>query len=421
MEDLSGKRQYAHEIHHRTDMSLFTKTIRAFSSVTDILELLTKSISRTKKAHHVSIFRAISEAAGYLCEDLKNYTRTLQNISTSYNVLYGYENEYFWHLLDKFVAEFGLVNKRLFQMPEGIEPGQDTQMHNLIKNMKKTFTPLMNIISTIENRKTSTQYYETIAGTFEESYTFFTGRREKSASFVKLELLLSGLNESLDTTYILSNPAECLNDTTGVWLGTLKLYTDLREREKEFASLHNEIDEFSQMINKQTCKKALDLTQLSDMDFYFESAEKLISDEKAFYLNVSQSYYNSTLPKQKVFEKINEQRIKSTIDQVEFVEKMFIGNVTTLLMNKLDKFEKELRDIYSSSLSLMDQLQGHYETTDMFNSLARNLQIFYNPKVDVDSYKFKYDSKSLWLPSHSIKDLIQVGGFSMNICISFNL
>ena len=407
MNDLPGKVQYAHEIHHRTDMSIFTKTIRAFTSVTDVLELLTKSISRTRKPHHEAIFRSISRAAGYLCEDLKNFTKTLQKMSTSYNVLYGYENKYIWDLLDKFVGEFGLFNKRLFQMPEGIEPGQDRQMHSLIKNMKKTFTPLLDIISTFENRETSTQYYAIIAGTFNESYKFFPGRRKNIASFVKLELLLSSLNESLDTSYVLANPTKWFNDTTGVWLGTLKLYKDLREREKEFASLHNEMDEFSQLIDNQTCNEALDLTQLSDMDFYFELAKVLISGEKAFYLNVSQSYYNSTLPKQKVFEIISEKKIKSTIDQVEFVEEMFIGNVTTLLVNLIDEFEKELLELYSSSLSLMDQLQDYYENTDMFNSLARNLQIFYNPQIDVDS--FHYENKSLWLPTHSIKDLRQVG------------
>ena len=417
MKDLSGKVQYAHEIHHRTDMSLYTKTIKAFTSVTDILELLKESISRTRKAHHVSIFRAISEAAGYLCEDLKDCTRTLQNISTSYNDLYGYENKYVWDLLIKFIAEFGLVNERLVQMPEGIETGQDRQMHSLIKNMKKTYTPLIDVISTINNRKTSTQYHGIIAGTFEESYNSIPGRKENS--FLELEVLLSSLNKSLDKTYILANRTKWLNETTGLWLGTWKLYNDLRERAKAFASLHNEIDEFSNMINKQTCNKVLDLsTQLSDMDLYFELAKELISGEKAFYLNVSQSYYESTLPKYMAFEMINGQKIKSTKERVEFVENLFIGNVSTALMYSIDEFEKELLDIYSSSLSLMDQLQGHYEKTDMFNSLARNLKIFHDPNIYVPNAEFYDKGKSVWFRTRSIKDLLQVGRFSRKNCPS---
>ena len=408
IKDLTGKVQYAHDIYHRTDMSLFTETIRAFSSVTDMLERLIESIARTRRADRVAKFNLISKAADYLCEDLKKYTRILQDSSTFYDVLYGHEDKYLWDLLDKFITEFGLVKEILFQMPDGIETGQDRQMHDLIKNMKKTITPLMDIISTIKNQTTSTQYYKHIDRMSKEIYNFFPDKREKSASFVKLELLLSSLNESLDTTYLLTHSTKWLNDTNEVWIGTWKLYNDLRKRAKKLPYLENKIEEFSQKINKQTCNKALILNQLSSMDYYFEVAMVQISEETAFYLNVSQSYYKSTLSKQKVSEMINKQKIKSTINKVEFVEKMFIGNVTTPLMNSIDEFEQELLEIYSSSLSLMDKLQGYYETTEMFNSLARDLRIFYNPKLDFEKYIIRNESRSLWLPSHSIKDLRQV-------------
>ena len=117
---LSSSMHYAHEIYHRTDMSLFTDTIKAFTSVSDTLEQFTETISigsqSPGKAHYLATSRALSQATAYLCRDLKYVTRSFQDIRSTYDALYGHQKKYLWNLLDRFVAEIGFVIEKLLQI-----------------------------------------------------------------------------------------------------------------------------------------------------------------------------------------------------------------------------------------------------------------------------------------------------------------
>ena len=408
---LSARMHYAREIYHRTDMRLFTQTIKAFTSVSDTLKKFTESISigsqSPGKARYLAISRALSRATEFLCVDLKNVARKFQGIRPTYDALYGHQKKYLWNLLDRFVAEIGFVIERLLQMPEGIENGEDKQIYSLIKNMKNTFIALMDVMSdtTDMRRKTLAKYFASVTG---NNFDLIPDRRENSTSFVKLRGLLTSLNEAFDTAKLTVNSTKWLNDTTRVLLATLQLYNDLREKAKELPGLLDEIDAFSQTLNEQTCNKGIDLIQSSGTDFNFEEANVLISGETAFYLNVSQSYYKSTHTKLRLSEVINKQRIKKTINKVELVEKMLIRNVTTPLLNRLDEFEKKLLQTYSTSLYLMDQLQDHYERPTILNTIARNLNVFLKPELDLKYYRFKHGFKTLWSTTHNLKDLRRV-------------
>ena len=416
---LSSSMHYAHEIYHRTDMSLFTDTIKAFTSVSDTLEEFTETISigsqSPGKAHYLATSRALSQATAYLCRDLKYVTRSFQDIRSTYDALYGHQKKYLWNLLDRFVAEIGFVIEKLLQMPEGIENGEDRQIYSLIKSMNNTFIAVMDVMSTATDtkRKTLAEYFANVIG---NNFDLIPDRRENSTSFVELKGLLISLNEAFDTAKFMVSSTKWFNDTTRELIATWRLYNDLREKAKKLPSLLDEIDEFSQTLNEQTCKKGIDLIQPNGTNFNFEEVKVLISGEKAFYLNASQSYYKSTVTKQKLSEMINKQRMKSTINKVELVEKMFIRNVTTPLLNRLDEFEKELLQTFSTLLHLMDQLQDHYERPTLLNNIARNLRVFFKPEIDLVDYTFKEGTKTLWSAAHTLKDFRRVSRFSWETC-----